>query len=73
MKYPNKEKLEIMRKRYPAGTRIELMSMNDSQAPPKGTKGTIEGIDDIGSILVSWDNGSNLNLIYEIDKFKVVS
>jgi hypothetical protein len=62
-----------MRKRYPAGTRIELMSMNDSQAPPKGTKGTIEGIDDIGSILVSWDNGSNLNLIYEIDKFKVVS
>jgi hypothetical protein len=48
------------------------MKMDDTQAPPIGTKGTIVGVDDIGSILVRWDNGSSLNLIYGEDLFKVI-
>ena len=47
--------------------------MDDFQAPPLGTKGTVIGVDDIGSILVHWDNGSSLNLIYGEDKFKVIA
>lgn len=61
------KELEIMRKLYPNGTRIELLRMNDPQAPPIGTKGTVYGIDDYGSILVNWDNDSKLNVIYGED------
>ncbi|WP_307973627.1 DUF4314 domain-containing protein [uncultured Megasphaera sp.] len=68
MRYPNKERLEHLRSAYPAGTRIVLVKMDDAQAPPTGTKGTVVGVDDTGSILVHWDNGSTLNLLYGIDR-----
>jgi hypothetical protein len=61
------EQLEALRKQYPAGTRVELLQMDDVQAPPFGTKGTIYGIDDTGSLLVHWDNGSGLNVIFGED------
>lgn len=64
---PNKEQLMEMRKTFPPGTRIRLVHMDDIQAPPSGTKGTVMGVDDIGSILVKWDNGSSLNVIYQVD------
>ena len=41
--------------------------MEDTQAPPIGTKGTVIGIDDTGSLMVHWDNGSGLNVVYGID------
>ncbi|QBX15554.1 hypothetical protein Javan191_0023 [Streptococcus phage Javan191] len=44
--------------------------MDDIQAPPTGTKGTVRGVDDIGSIMVSWDNGSSLSLAYGVDTFR---
>lgn len=47
--------------------RVELVQMDDIQAPPIGTKGTVEGIDDTGSIMVRWDNGSGLNVVYGVD------
>ena len=64
--------IERLKKEYPIGTRIVLVKMDDIQAPPKGTKGTVLGIDDIGSILVRWDNGSSLNIIPKIDTFQKV-
>ena len=64
--------VEMLKKEYPKGTRVELLKMDDTQAPPLGTKGTVVGVDDIGSILVHWDNGSSLNLIYGEDKFNVI-
>ncbi len=63
MKYPNKGRLEQLRNAYPAGTRIALVQMDDTQAPPIGTKGTVVSVDDTGSLLVQWDNGSGLNVI----------
>ncbi len=72
MKYPSKETIERLRNKYPIGTRIELVEMEDIQAPPVGTKGTVRGVDDIGSILVDWDNNSGLSLVYGIDEFKIV-
>lgn len=62
-----KEILEKLRKQYPPGTRVELIRMEDIQAPPTGTQGTVIGVDDIGSIMVSWDNGSSLSVIYGED------
>lgn len=63
MKYPNKGRLEQLRNAYPAGTRIALVQMDDTQAPPISTKGTVVSVDDTGSLLVQWDNGSGLNVI----------
>jgi hypothetical protein len=63
----SKDVVERLRKKYPKGTRVILLKMDDSQAPPRGTKGTVEGVDDIGSIMVSWDNGSGLSVVYGED------
>jgi hypothetical protein len=68
MRIPTKTEIESLREQYPAGTRVELLQMDDLQAPPIGTLGTITGIDDTGSLLVSWDNGSSLNVVYGVDK-----
>lgn len=67
MRLPSREIVESIRKDYPAGTRVELVRMEDVQAPPIGTKGTVTGVDDTGSIMVDWDNGSGLNVIYGED------
>jgi hypothetical protein len=64
------DQLIALRKTYPAGTRVELVQMDDVQAPPAGTKGTVIGVDDTGSIMVSWDNGSGLNVIYGVDSVR---
>ena len=42
--------------------------MDDPQAPPLGTEGTVTGVDDMGSLLVEWDNGSHLNVIHGVDE-----
>ena len=67
MKFPNKAVVEQIRSQYPAGTRVELVQMDDAQAPPVGTLGTVWGVDGTGSIMVHWDNGSGLNVIYGVD------
>ena len=59
-------------KEYPRGTRVELLRMKDDHAPPVGTRGTVIGVDGIGSIMVKWDNGSTLNVLYEVDACKIV-
>ncbi len=68
MRFPSKEIVERVRRQYPAGTRVELLHMDDVQAPPIGTRGTVEGVDDTASLLVAWDNGSHLNVIYGEDE-----
>lgn len=62
-----REVIERLKKQYPAGCRVELLHMDDIQAPPVGTKGTVIGVDDIGSIMVRWDNGSGLSVAYGED------
>jgi len=61
------EQLQLLRAEYPAGTRVELVRMDDAQAPPVGTCGTVRGVDDIGSIMVHWDNGSCLSAVFGED------
>lgn len=67
MKFPSREIVERIRREYPAGTRVELVRMDDPQAPPIGTLGTVLGVDDAGSLLMRWDNGSGLNVVYGED------
>lgn len=68
----SREALAHLRQSYPAGTRVELISMDDLQAPPTGTIGTCLGVDDTGSVMVAWDNGSCLNAIWQVDVIRKV-
>jgi hypothetical protein len=67
-----KERVEQLRKQYPEGTKIELVEMDDVQAPPVGTVGTVRGVDDLGSLLVRWENGSSLSVIDGVDRVKKI-
>ena len=51
---------------------VELISMEDVQAPFPGTIGEVQGVDDTGQILVHWQTGSSLNLLPGIDSFRIV-
>ena len=64
MKFPSREVVERVRREYPAGTRVALVRMEDEQAPPAGTEGVVEGVDDTASLMVRWNNGSRLHVIY---------
>lgn len=70
--------MEMMRKAkgikamYPEGTRVALENMNDSRAVAPGTKGTVQFVDDMGTIHVNWDTGSSLGLIVGEDSFSKV-
>lgn len=65
--------LNSLRERFPTGCRVELLQMEDEYAPPQGTLGTVTGIDSTGSLLVDWDNGSGLNVLYGIDRVRKVA
>ena len=65
--FPNKDTVKEIRRQYPAGTRVELVRMEDVQAPPTGTKGTVMCVDDTGTIHVRWDTGSSLGIVYGED------
>ena len=68
--FPSREEVERLRSIYPPGRIVMLVEMHDEpQAPPEGTVGEIRGVDDAGSVLVRWDNGSSLSLIPAVDKF----
>ena len=69
----NQDKIKEIRQKYPKGTRIMLNSMDDPHHPvPSGTLGTVETVDDIGTIHMKWDNGQSLGLIVGEDSFYVI-
>lgn len=65
--FPSKETVERIRRQYPPGSKVRLIRMDDPQAPPVGTIGEVIGVDDIGSLMVKWSNGSSLNVVYGED------
>ena len=73
MRFPSEEVVERLRKEYHARTRVELIFMDDLTAPPVGTKGEVVGVDDIGSVMVAWDNGCGLSVAYGKDICRKVS
>lgn len=65
-------KIQMAKAFYKPGMRVRLVSMNDTQAPPIGTEGTVRGVDDIGSVMVAWDNGCGLNVVLDEDEIEVI-
>ena len=72
MRFPHRETVERLRQEYPAGCRVELLHMDDPQAPPIGTLGTVKGVDDSGTIMVAWDTGGSLHVLYGVDECRRV-
>jgi len=55
------------------GKRIRLISTNDEYTSLKfGDLGTINFVDDTGTIFVEWDNSSNLGLLPDVDRFEII-
>lgn len=54
------------------GARVRLISMNDVQAPPVGTEGTVQYVDDAGTVHVHWDTGGSLGLVPGADEWEIV-
>ena len=72
MRFPHRETVERIRREYPVGCRVELLRMDDPQAPPIGTRGTVRGVDDSGSVMVAWDGGGFLHVLYGVDECRKV-
>lgn len=70
MMLPSKEEVERIRKDYPPGTMVVLEHMDDVQSPPVGTIGEVTGVDDVGSLLMRWQNGSGLNVVFPDDRVR---
>ena len=54
----NYDEVKRIKGTFLPGMRVRLVEMDDFQAPPIGCMGTVLGVDDIGSVMVAWDNGS---------------
>ena len=69
MRFPSQDVVENLRKRYPVGCRVELVSMNDpyNRTLVPGCRGTVKGVDDMATIHVQWDCGSSLGVAYGED------
>ena len=69
----SKERLQELRKEYPAGTRVELTFMDDPHTKlVPGCRETVRVVDDLGTIHVSWDCGSSLGVVYGVDSCRKV-
>ena len=71
--FPNRDTIERIRREYPAGTRVKLLEMDDCFAPPIGTLGTVIAVDDTASLIMCWDNGSSLNVVFGQDRVAKVT
>ena len=69
--FPNRETVARVRQMYPVGCRVELISMDDPYSKRKpGDRGTVDVVDDTGTVFVRWDNGSGLGIVYGVDRIR---
>lgn len=69
--FPSKETVAQVRKMYPSGCRVELISMDDPYTKlSAGEHGSVEFVDDTGTVFVAWDSGSHLGVVYGVDVIK---
>lgn len=68
------ERLKQLKLSYPPGTRVKLIQMNDPHTKLRpSVTGTVTGVDDVGTIHVSWDCGSSLGVAYDEDLCEKIS
>jgi hypothetical protein len=63
--------VESLRRQYPAGARVVLLSMNDPYTKLKpGDEGAVIAVDDAGTLHIQWDSGSTLGAVYGEDSIR---
>ncbi len=67
----NDAKINWLKEQYPPGTRVQLDQMGSDDPRPieAGTMGTIDAVDDMGTIFCNFDNGRQLGICPEADIF----
>lgn len=71
--WPSFSEIKELKKKYPRGTRIRCRYCNDFYHPiESGALGTVDHVDDIGTIHVKWDGGRMLGLVYGEDSYEKV-
>ncbi len=74
MKIMSRERIELYKKCYPVGTRIQLDHMGNDPCPVKsGEKGTVFAVDDLGTLHCKFDNGRSLGICPEVDLFHKIT
>lgn len=69
--FPSSWVVDILRKFYPVGCRVELIQMDDPYGKlVPGEQGTVTAVDDTGTIFVRWDCGSSLGIVYGVDRIR---
>lgn len=69
--FPSMATVERIRMQYPPGTKVELLRMDDPYSKLKpGDIGTVNFVDDTGTIFCTWENGSTLGVVYDVDAVK---
>ena len=68
----SEKRLQELRDRYRPGLRVELVHVAASRSTPPGTRGTIQGVDDAGYVLVDLDDGSKLAMRCPERDFRVL-
>lgn len=66
-------KIQALRAKYPNGTRIRMIEMDDPDPIRPGEEGTIMAVDGVGTLLVDWDNGRTLGVLVGVDQFAVIA
>lgn len=65
------QQAERYKQLYPEGTRVLLIQMDDDRNPVEpNTRGTVNHVDDLGTIHMNWDNGRTLAICLHADSFR---
>ena len=71
-KFPSKEIMLALRRQYPKGARVALVRMNDPYTKLRpGDLGTVDFIDDVGTLFCRWDNGSTIGAVFGEDEIRL--
>ena len=71
-KLPSKEIVLALRRQYPKGARVALVRMNDPYTKLRpGDLGTVDFIDDVGTLFCRWDNGSTIGAVFGEDEIRL--
>ena len=54
------------------GKRVKCIKMNDEHPIEPNEVGTIDTVDDMGTIHVKWDNGRSIGLVREEDQYELL-
>lgn len=72
MKLISRERVEQMRSSL-IGKRIALVHTSDPYTRLRaGAEGTVDFVDDTGTVFVNWDDGSSLGMVYGEDTYRVI-